>query len=62
MFPQTSNILQDSNVASYDNPEDIGIKAIIYLLIGAKLDEYFQGAIKKCEEYDDNHQSTMHYH
>jgi hypothetical protein len=34
-------ILQQSNVSFNDNPKDIGHKAM-YLLISAKVDEYFQ--------------------
>jgi hypothetical protein len=52
MFPQTNQILKDFDVTSYDHPEDIGNKAL-YLLISAKVDEYFQRAIKKFEGYGD---------
>jgi len=45
MFPQTNQVLQDVDVKSYDNHEDIGNKAL-YLLISAKVDQYFQRAIK----------------
>jgi hypothetical protein len=52
MFPQTNKVLHDGNITSYDNPDDIGNKAL-YLLISAKVDEYFQRAIKKFEGHGD---------
>jgi hypothetical protein len=52
MFPQTNKVLYDGNITSFTDPEDIGNKAL-YLVISAKVDEYFQRAIKKFEGYGD---------
>jgi len=46
MFPQTALIVRDPNTISfYPNINDIGNKAL-FLLIGAKVDAYFQHAIR----------------
>jgi hypothetical protein len=46
MFPQTSNVIQDSGmIMFYPNSNDFGNKAL-FLLIGAKVDNYFQRAIR----------------
>jgi hypothetical protein len=50
MFPQTSKLFQDNEIIPYENPEDIGNKAL-YILISSKVDEYFQRAIKQFEGY-----------
>jgi hypothetical protein len=39
-FPQTNKVLHDGNITSFNDPEDIGNKAL-YLVISAKVDEYF---------------------
>jgi hypothetical protein len=52
MFPQTNKVLYNGNITSYDNPNDVGNKAL-YLVISAKVDEYFQRAIKKFEGFGD---------
>jgi hypothetical protein len=74
MFPQTSKLFQDNEIISYENPEDIGNKAL-YILISSKVDEYFQRAIKQFEGYGDkalsfikiqcaniNSEDTHHFH
>jgi hypothetical protein len=46
MFPQTASIIQDDgNIMFYSNSNDFGNKAS-FLLIGAKVDTYFQRAIR----------------
>jgi len=74
MFPQTSKLFQDNEIIPYENPEDIGNKAL-YILISSKVDEYFQRAIKQFEGYGDkalsfikiqcaniNSEDTHHFH
>jgi hypothetical protein len=74
MFPQTSKVFHDNEVIPYENPEDIGNKAL-YILISSKVDEYFQRAIKQFEGYGDkalsfikiqcahiNSEDTHHFH
>jgi hypothetical protein len=46
MFPQTASIIQDDgNIMFYSNSNDFGNKAL-FLLIGAKVDTYFQRALR----------------
>jgi hypothetical protein len=53
MFPQTALIVQDPNtVTFYPNSNDIGNKAL-FLLIGAKVDSYFQRAIRHFSGHGD---------
>jgi hypothetical protein len=53
MFPQTALIVQDPNtVTFYPNSNDIGNKAL-FLLIGAKVDSYFQRAIRHFSGHSD---------
>jgi hypothetical protein len=74
MSPQTSKLFQDNDIIPYENPEDIGNKAL-YILISSKVDEYFQRAIKHFEGYGDkalsfikiqcaniNSEDTHHFH
>jgi hypothetical protein len=48
MFPQTSSILIDDEIIPFDDPTCIGNKAL-YLLLGSRVDGYFQRAIKQHE-------------
>ena len=52
MFPQMSKVFEDINIKPYDNPGDMGNKAL-YLLVSAKINEYFQCMIKKSEGHGD---------
>jgi len=74
MFPQTSTVFHDNEIVPYENPEDIGNKAL-YILISSKVDEYFQRAIKQFEGHGDkalsfikiqcaniNPEDTHHFH
>jgi len=74
MFPQTSKVFHNNEVIPFENPEDIGNKAL-YILISSKVDEYFQRAIKQFEGYGDkalsfikiqcaniNSEDTHHFH
>ncbi len=48
MFSQTSSVLTDDTVTPFSDPTCIGNKAL-YLLIGSRVDGYFQRAIKPLE-------------
>lgn len=74
MFSQTCKVFDEIDIKPFQDPEDVGNKAL-YLLISAKVDEYFQRAIKKFEGYGDkalafiktqcaniNAEDTHHYH
>lgn len=53
MFPQTADIIQnDGSIHFYENSETFGNKAL-YLLIGAKVDTYFQREIHHFNGYGD---------
>jgi hypothetical protein len=46
MFPQTASVIHhDEKIGFYQNSNDFGNKAL-FLLIGAKVDTYFQRAIR----------------
>jgi hypothetical protein len=45
MFPQTATVIQGGTVTFYKNSNDFGNKAL-FLLLGAKIDTYFQRAIR----------------
>lgn len=46
MFPQTASVIEDSGtIRFYENSNDLGNKAL-FLLIGSKVDTYFQWAIR----------------
>jgi hypothetical protein len=70
----SQTLFQDNDIIPYENPEDIGNKAL-YILISSKVDEYFQRAIKQFEGYGDkalsfikiqcadiNSEDTHHFH
>jgi hypothetical protein len=53
MFPETALIVQDpTTVSFYPNSKDIGNKSL-FLLIGAKVDAYFQRAIRHFSGHGD---------
>jgi hypothetical protein len=48
LFPQTSSVLFEDEIVPFDNPTCIGNKAL-YLLLGSRVDGFFQWAIKSNE-------------
>jgi hypothetical protein len=50
MFPQTSSVFQHQSIHHFEDPEDVGNKAL-YLLIASRVDEYFQRLIKHVDGY-----------
>jgi hypothetical protein len=52
MFPQTSMVFWNQTINFFQDPEDVGNKAL-YLLIASRVDEYFQCLIKSVEAYGD---------
>lgn len=52
MFPQTASVMPVDDVVPFKDPEGIGNKAL-YLLLGSRIDGYFQRAIKQFEGYGD---------
>jgi len=48
MFPETSEVIQGEKIIPFKDANCVGIKAL-YLVIGSRVDAYFQRAIRKLE-------------
>lgn len=48
MFSQTASVFKNQKITSFQDPKDIGNKAL-YLLIASRVDEYFQRLIRTVE-------------